>query len=141
MSAETDVGLNASSGIGDLVDLSVSNDSEIAVSVEVLFSTTFGILMEPDDTEELIILGKACSGAASYNCMADSFRFYLRYVDDDVAYPVNKTLSSTSNVTGSLSDALDGIATVTERGTAILVIRFASTVSEVKLLVPKVRYE
>ncbi len=140
-SANMQVGLNSSTGIGDLIDLTVRDGSEITISVEASFSTTFGVLMEPDDTEELIILGNACNGTAGFNCTAASLLFYLRYVDDDIEHSVNKTISATSTVTQSLSDALDGIATVTERGTAIVAIRFAPTVSEVKLLVPKVRYE
>jgi hypothetical protein len=95
--------------------------------------------VEPNNDEELVILGNACNGAAGFNCAASDLDFKLKYTENGEDVWVNGTFLGVGNdVTQSLSNALVGVAAVTPQGTSILVIAFKSSISSVLLLVEKV---
>jgi hypothetical protein len=142
-SASFSIGLNASEGIGDLIDITVSDGSTLDLTVSAAFEAIFGVLMEADDDESLTVLAEACGGEG-FVCQADSLDIVLYYVENVEGQSeenwLNATVASSpsQNVTQELEDAIGGVATVTEQGDSLLVIRFNPTISDVKLLLLKV---
>ena len=143
-SATFSVALNASEGIGDLIDITVSEGSSLDLTVSAAFDTSFGVIMEADDDESLTVLAEACGGK-NFTCVADSLNIVLYYVKDVGAtsqtFWLNTTVASNGgNVTEELEDAMGTVATITEQGDSLLVIRFNPTISDVKLLLLKVSF-
>ncbi|GAX18396.1 hypothetical protein FisN_2Lh003 [Fistulifera solaris] len=141
-SASFSVGLNASEGIGDLIDITVSEGSSLDLTVSAAFETTFGVLMEADDDQSLTVLAESCGGDG-FACVADSLDIVLFYVEnvDGVSEDqwINTTVASSTNknITQELEDAIGEVATVTEQGSSLLVIRFNPNITDVKLLLLK----
>lgn len=142
-SASVDVGFNASLGVGDLLSITVEEGSSLSAQTDAYFSTTFGVILAPDTTEQLVILGDVCNGEAGFNCTTTSETFFMlswvdEGIDGDVTQTQNYTLLPTSNVTEELSDKLGDLATVDQVGTSLLAIKFQSNISAVTLSVLKV---
>jgi hypothetical protein len=137
------IALNASEGIGDLIDISVSEGSSLDLTVTATYTTKFGVIQQANDDEQLTVLAQACEGNGPV-CDTSSLDIKLYYEDNNDPQPQwrNVTLPGGQNkrVAQVLSETFRGVADVTEKGVnnSLLVIRFLPTISEVKLLLLKV---
>jgi hypothetical protein len=104
----------------------------------MIFSTTFGVILAPDTTEEITVLGDACGGEEGFNCTASELEVNISYVENQEELIKAFTLAETSDLTTDLALELDGIATVNEVGRSLYTIVFNSNISFVSLSVPKV---
>lgn len=138
-------GLDASFGLGDLADVTVA-DAYINATGAASFKANFGVILGANDDEELVLIGNSCYGK-NFTCAAptSAYKVNLTYTFLN-GTEVFKTLTLTGNGTSTpatvLNDTLKA-ATGTDvrmetQGTALLVIRFNSTIQNYTLTVPKI---
>ena len=138
---------NSSLSIGDLADVFVV-PGETPLSIEGGFSleTEFGIILGPNESEELVLIGSACEGNGLTNCAPfDPFSFYIEWVvgnEETVRNATFVTAEGKSNATQELQRVLDnsslsGNVTVTSVGSSSIVLNFDASISKVVLLVEK----
>jgi DNA-binding transcriptional regulator YdaS (Cro superfamily) len=123
-------------------------DSKIGISATPRFEAGFGVILEENADEELVIVGTACEGVGFVNCSNVEAKLQLNYrlvgeeFQDD---PINITIASTDKgespvgeIQAAFNDTgLSELVTVQEQGTAVILLRFDSSVAEVDLRIPK----
>ncbi|CAB9505197.1 Kringle domain [Seminavis robusta] len=134
--------------LGDFGSVAIESAS-LALTASASFSTGFAIVLGPDSTESLTMLGTACNTAdtSGFLCALEETQFNITYVIQD-GDPINHVItvpaaaSSTSNASSTLLTALNamdtgnfpnGIATITEIGSNLINIEFDPDISEIEL--------
>jgi hypothetical protein len=145
------VGFNASAGVGDLKAVRLDEDqSKSSVSVMAQYSAELGVVLAPNESQDIIIIGNACNGRSS-KCDLDAMKIQLEYWKGDLKKTVFLDLSSARDASPSdeLKKALaeaqllgDVVKNVTMHGTpdfpsTLFVIRFDPSVTHVLFAVPK----
>jgi hypothetical protein len=147
-------GIDTSQRYGDLASLRVTEPRlDIVASLDIAIQA--GIILGPDDNEQIIILGQTETCGNTPNCVLKSYQFQLRYTEliggVETEFKANITVgdvNSNQNGTMALQDAINakigaGIMTVSEHisnpnnNVVLLCLKFRASVTSVSLCVLK----
>ena len=144
LAVDKSASLEASAGLGDLVDIKIENTA-VDISGSASFQTNFGVILGPDSKEQLVLIGNSCQGDGFDNCTTSTNKPYkvelfingnenpveLDLTGDGSSYPfelLEAALAAKPEI---------GVVNVTKVGKSLLVLRFDGNVSEYNLQVPK----
>jgi hypothetical protein len=140
-----DINLDASAGIGDLADLSV-NSSMLSITGFVDFNASFGVLLGPNNNEQLRIISNACEGRGFLCVIPTDIIGVLMVVDKEsfgsnlIEYPFTISRSTDEvHIPTKLLEALQSAApslvfNVTTMGSTVMALEFSESISEVELM-------
>jgi hypothetical protein len=119
------------------------DDSALNLELAATFSTSFGVILEANKEDQIIVLGEVCGGDAELGFICPMTRdssFELDYTEDDVEKTqlIMFTQSSAAvNYTEEMHRQLGDLADVKEQGSNMVVIKFRGTISSINLKVLK----